>query len=101
VRLLGSGSLQVCSAVLLSCRRVQVWNALGLVSNALMVALLAVWAARADDQAFRILVAAQLLVLYLRSVYFMRAIDQLGAMAAMLGKVSSSERALRCLARLC
>jgi hypothetical protein len=74
------------------------WTWLSLASHVLMPVLFALHLSRANDQLFRILVAVQLIVLYLRFVYFFRASRQLGAMMSMLKMVGGLARvmAIRC-----
>ena len=75
------------------CRRryfASVWNYLDLSSYTLMAVVFVLHITRANNQLFRILVALQALLLCIRSLYFLLAVEHLGALVRMVMQVGAS-----------
>jgi hypothetical protein len=73
------------------CRRyfASVWNYLDLSSYTLMAVVFVLHITRANNQLFRILVALQALLLCIRSLYFLLAVEHLGALVRMVMQVGA------------
>ncbi len=63
------------------------WNYLDLSSYTLMAVVFVLHLTRANNQLFRILVALQALLLCMRSLYFLLAIEHLGSLVRMVVQV--------------
>jgi hypothetical protein len=69
---------------------------LALASHLLRPAILLLYLLRAPEVLLRKALALQMLLMFVRSVYFFRALKHLGPMMAMLGKVKHSRSAGGC-----
>ena len=82
----------------LPCRKyfASVWNYLDLSSYTLMAVVFVLHLTRANNQLFRILVALQALLLCMRSLYFLLAIEHMGGLVRMVVQVGGQALALAC-----